>query len=106
MKRIAITIAALTFSTGAFAISNIDSDQNYGSVLVERTHPDSNVVQKINTHQTKYFLGGNSSSYGSVLADLDAPERDKARANTSERGLDAEISVGHGLFLDSNDNQF
>ena len=105
MKRIVLTLAALTFSTSAFAISNIDSDQNYGSVLVERSHPASNVVQKINTHQTKYFLGGNDTSYGSVLADLDAPEREN-RATTSERGLESEISVGNGLFLDSNDNQF
>jgi hypothetical protein len=105
MKRIVLTLAALTFSTSAFAISNIDSDQNYGSVLVERSHPASNVVQKINTHQTKYFLGGNDTSYGSVLADLDAPEREN-RATSNERGLESEISVGNGLFLDSNDNQF
>jgi hypothetical protein len=106
MKRLAITIAAITFSTGAFAITSIESDQNYGSVLVDSSHPDSNVVQKITTHKTKYFLGGNDSSYGSALADLDAPDRDQNRAKQSERGLDSEISVGHGLFMDSNDNQF
>jgi hypothetical protein len=105
MKRIAITLAALTFSTGAFAITSIDSDQNYGSVLVERSHPASNVTQKVNTHKTRYFLGGNDTSYGSVLADLDAPDREK-KAKASERGLDSEISIGHGLFMDSNDDQF
>jgi hypothetical protein len=104
MKRIVITLAALSISTGAFAISNIDSDQNYGSVLVERTHPDSNVVQKITTHKTKYFLGGSGETHGSALADLDAPRNDKAQSEN--RGLDSEISVGHGLFMDSNDDQF
>ncbi len=101
MKRIVITLAALSFSTLAFAISPIESDQSYGSVLFERTHPASNVVQKINTHKTKYFLGGNDSSYGSALADLDAPDR--AKADVSNRGLDSDISVGNGLFMDSND---
>ena len=106
MKRIAITIAALSISTGAFAITSIESDQNYGSVLVDSVHPDSNVVQNIITHKTRYFLGGNDTSYGSALADLDAPDRKDSRAKQSQRGLDSEISVGHGLFMDSNDNQF
>lgn len=105
MKRIVTTLAALTISTGAFAIGP-ESAENYGSILYDRTHPASNVVQKVNTHKTKAFLGKDDSSYGSAIADLDAPAQDRSNANVGDRGLDSEISVGNGLFMDSNDNQF
>jgi hypothetical protein len=100
MNRIAITIAALSISTGAMAVG-IESDQSYGSILYERAHPESNVIQKVNTHKTNSFLGNSGKSYGSVLADLDAPDR--PRASTSERGVDSDISVGQKLFMDVND---
>lgn len=103
MKRIVITLAALTISSGAFAIGGGDSSENYGSALRNSAHPASNVVQKINTHKTKAFLGGDDSSYGSALADLDAPDRAKADVSVSNRGLDSDISVGDRWFMDNNE---
>jgi hypothetical protein len=60
------------------------------------------VVQNVTSHKTKSFLGGSQSSYGSVLADLDAPDRPAAQL--SDRGLDSDISVGEQLFINNDDH--
>ncbi len=107
MKRIAITLAALAISTGAYAIGGGPSSENYGSILMDKTPPVPNVTTGVPNYNTKYFLGGNDQSYGSVLADLDAPKHVNTRVNTN--GLDNDISVGsaaRGFFeyINSEDN--
>jgi hypothetical protein len=89
MKRIAITLAALAISTSAFAGSN------HGYVINNQSLTDSNVTAKVNTHDSRNFLGKNSA-----LADLDAPDRPTAKQ--SERGVDSEISIGDTFYMNSN----
>jgi hypothetical protein len=92
MKRIAITLAALAISTGAYAGSN--SQQSHGYVINNQSITDSNVTSKVNTHKSHYFLGANSA-----LGELDAPDRSVAKQ--SERGVDSEISIGDRLFMNN-----
>jgi hypothetical protein len=94
MKRIAITLAALAISTGAYAGAN--EAQNHGYVINNQSVTDSNVTSKVNTHKSQYFLGANSA-----LGELDAPDR--APSKQSDRGIDSEISVGDRLFMNNND---
>jgi hypothetical protein len=94
MKRIAITLAALAISTGAYAGST--SPQHQGYVINNQSITDSNVSSKVNTHKSQYFLGANSA-----LGELDAPDR--AVTKQDERGVDSEISIGDSLFMNRND---
>jgi hypothetical protein len=89
MKRIAITLAALAISTGAYAGSN------HGYVINNQSLTDSNVSSKVNSHKSQFFLGANSA-----LGELDAP--DSTVAKQSERGVDSEISIGDRLYMNSN----
>lgn len=94
MKRIAITLAALAISTGAYAGSN--NPQDHGYVINNQSITDSNVTSKVNTHKSQYFLGANSA-----LGELDSPDRSVAKQ--SDRGIDSEISIGDRLFMNNSD---
>ena len=94
MKRTAITLAALVISTAAFAGN--DNSEHQGYVINNQSLTDSNVISKVNTHKSQYFLGANSA-----LGDLDAPDRPAAQDR--DRGIDSEVSVGDRLFMNNGD---
>jgi len=84
MKRIAITIAALSFSVTGIAVA--DNPDDYGSVLNDPVASTSSY----NNPETY------ADNHGSVLLDLDLiPDNQSQRQHRSyNRGLSTEISIG------------
>ncbi len=80
MKRIAITIAALTFSVSGIAVA----DEDYGSVLNDR-------VSKTSSYNNPETYAEN---HGSVLLDLVPGNQIQSQPRSYDRGLSTEISIG------------
>jgi len=88
MKTLLTTVAALTFSTVAFAGSPFSENDNYGSVLFDQgpggsgsyTVPDGAIADTINS----------SDTFGSVLYDLSRPTHEDTLAAPPAIGDDAD----------------
>ena len=96
MKRIAITIAALSFSVTGIAVA--DNPEDYGSVLNDPVASTSSY----NNPETY------ADNHGSVLLDLIPGNQIQRQPRSYDRGLSNEISIGDAdsLFNTEEDDTF
>ena len=94
MRATIVTAAAVLFSSSALAGGIFDNSANYGSILQDRDKPAYDTASQHMSQPVPYPVLQSTSSYGSVINDVNGPSRVYASSSQPAVGDVTELRGG------------